>query len=136
ATRDRGLDHDEEGYRPGAGASGKAPPPRSSRRPSVGADEAESAPAAEPCCGPRHRRSERPGLGTEFGERRHSAVGFTRFERAHPSRPSAYAELRYNDAGGLAALGIDVHGYVSDHELHRRETAEPFPGQRFAEPPR
>ena len=140
ATRDRGGDLDDgyRGDRGEASESRRAPPSsRSSRRPSVGAaGEAESAPSAEPCCGPRHRPSERPGLGTEFGERRHSAVGFTRFERAHPSTPTAYAELRYNDGAGLAALGIDVRGMISEDELHTRETADPFPGQRFSEPPR
>jgi hypothetical protein len=142
ASRDRHSDYDDGyrgGDRGGAGESREAPPPtpRSSRRPSVGAaDEAESAPSAEPCCGPRHRPTERPGLGTEFGERRHSAVGFTRFERAHQSTPTAYAELRYNDGAGLAALGIDVRGIISEDELHTRETADPFPGQRFSEPPR
>ncbi len=83
------------------------------------------------CC----RETSRPGLGTEYGERRYSVVGFTRFERAHPTEPTAYAELRYNNAAGLAALGIITGSNIDNNELTRRETAEPFPGQRFATPP-
>ena len=83
------------------------------------------------------RRQERPGLGTEFGERRHSAVNFTQFVRAHPNRPSAIAELRYNDAQGLQALGIRLRSeFPSQDELATRESANPFPGMRFAQPPR
>jgi hypothetical protein len=84
----------------------------------------------------RTRRRERPGLGTAFGERRQSAVRFTRFVRATPNKPTAYAELRYNDAPGLEALGIQLirRGPDAD-ELATRETADPFPGSHFAQPP-
>jgi hypothetical protein len=53
---------------------------------------------------------ERPGLGTEFGERRHSAVRRVNFERA-AAQPCAGATLHYNDAAGLAAM--------IDHDLER-----------------
>lgn len=138
----RGLDRDRGEYREHAAEDEGAGATRSSRRPATvgSADAAESAPAPDDgWVGPRHRRPSptRPGLGTEFGERRHSAVSFTRFQRAHPSKPTAYAELRYNDGAGLAALGIDIGGhYIDEDELSRRETADPFPGNRFAEPPR
>jgi hypothetical protein len=84
------------------------------------------------------RRQERPGLGTAFGERRHSAVSFTRFVRANPKRPTSFAELRYNDARGLQALGIRLRRavVVTPDELATRESADPFPGTRFAQPPR
>lgn len=82
------------------------------------------------------RQRERPGLGTEFGESRYSAASFTRFVRA-AGRPIAIAELRYNDAGGLLALGIPVTPLPDAGELMTRETADPFPGDhRFATPPR
>jgi len=90
-----------------------------------GAGMAESAPA------PR----ERLGLGTEFGEQRSSAVSYTRFVRA-PGRPVAIAELRYNDSAGLIALGIPVQPLPDGDEIRLRETASPFPGDRFAQPPR
>jgi hypothetical protein len=78
---------------------------------------------------------ERLGLGTEFGESRYSAASFTRFVRA-PGRPVAVAELRYNDVAGLMALGIPVAPLPDPGELMVRETADPFPGDRFARPVR
>lgn len=84
----------------------------------------------------RERRThERLGLGTEFGEQRYSAASYTRFVRG-ANRPVAIAELRYNDTAGLIALGIPVHPLPDPGELMLRETADPFPGARFARPPR
>ena len=94
----------------------------------------EHRPRPDPnCCGARPKK--RPGLGTEFGEQRHSAVSFTRFERAHQTRPTALAELRYNDRDGLVALGIKIGPTVSPEEISTRETADPFPGAGFSAPP-
>jgi hypothetical protein len=81
-------------------------------------------------------RTNRAGLGTEFGESRYSAVSYTRFVRA-AGRPVAIAELRYNDAAGLMALGIPVQPMPDEGELMTRETADPFPGDsHFARPVR
>jgi len=81
-------------------------------------------------------RTNRPGLGTEFGESRYSAASYTRFVRA-TNRPIAVAELRYNDTAGLVALGIPVQPLPDDREIMTRETANPFPGDgHFAHPPR
>jgi len=84
---------------------------------------------------PSPARRERLGLGTEFGEQRYSAVSYTQFVRA-AGRPVAIAELRYNDAAGLIALGVPVQPLPDPDELDLRETAEPFPGDHFARPPR
>jgi len=82
------------------------------------------------------RPTNRPGLGTEFGESRSSAASYTRFQRAG-NRPIAIAELRYNDAAGLTALGIPVAPMPDEGELMTRETADPFPGDgHFARPVR
>jgi hypothetical protein len=78
-------------------------------------------------------RTNRPGLGTEFGEQRYSAASYTKFVRA-TNRPIAIAELRYNDQAGLMALGIPVAPLPDDGEIMMRETADPFPGG-FARPP-
>ncbi len=84
------------------------------------------------CCRP--HKPQRPGLGTAFGERRHSAITWTQFVRATPRRPTATLELRYNDYHGLRAMGIAIW---DDQETYLRETATPFPGDhRFAQPPR
>ena len=89
----------------------------------------------ERCCTKPAERRERLGLGTEFGESRHSAASYTRFVRAS-DRPVAVAELRYNDTAGLKALGILVEPLPDADELMTRETADPFPGARgFARPP-
>jgi hypothetical protein len=81
-------------------------------------------------------RTNRPGLGTEFGESRYSAASFTRFVRS-ATRPVAIAELRYNDTAGLVALGIPVAPMPDERELMTRETANPFPGDtHFARPVR
>lgn len=96
------------------------------------ADADSAGESAECCAAP---RPQRPGLGTEYGEQRYSAVSFTRFVRS-TRRPVAVAELRYNDASGLAALGIPVAPMPDEDELYTRETADPFPGDRqFSRPP-
>lgn len=77
----------------------------------------------------------RPGLGTQYGEQRYSAATWTRFVRAS-DKPTAVAELRYNDAPGLAALGILVAPAPDAEEVTKRETADPFPGDpEFSRPP-
>ena len=77
----------------------------------------------------------RPGLGTEFGESRYSAASYTQFVRS-TTRPIAIAELRYNDAAGLMALGIPLQPMPDENEIMTRETADPFPGDHFARPAR
>ncbi len=80
-------------------------------------------------------RNNRPGLGTEFGENRYSAASFTKFVRA-AGAPIAIAELRYNNAAGLAALGINAEPLPDHGEVMTRETADPFPGDpRFSRRP-
>jgi hypothetical protein len=100
------------------------------------------APRAGASIRPRERRQERPGLGTEFGENRSSAVSFTKFERANKNKPTSIAELRYNNAQGLQALGIRLRNsaLVDGNELAIRESASAFPespyNSSFAKPPR
>jgi hypothetical protein len=70
-------------------------------------------------------------LGTEYGETRLSSVVEVPFERAS-ARPERVLSVRYDDADGLAARGIDVTPSWS-----RRAEGEPeaFPNSRFAQPP-
>jgi len=84
---------------------------------------------------PEAQRTNRPGLGTEFGEARYSAASYTQFVRS-TTRPIAIAELRYNDAAGLMALGIPIQPSPDEGEIMTRETADPFPGDHFARPAR
>lgn len=139
APRAGGRRHDKAGRSKQASRKRPASPPTAMGETSgASADDMhvrESRPApVPPYERPRYqpKRSERPGLGTQFGERRHSAVSWTRFQRKS-SRPDAMAQLRYNNATGLAAMGIHIHTNW-DHEVATRETANPFPGS-FASPP-
>ena len=109
------------------------------RRPAPPSDEridSDYVGGGERCCAPEPKKSDRPGLGTEFGESRTSYVSYTAFVR-NGKRPVAIAELRYNNAPGLTALGIAVDPLPGSEEIMLRETADPFPGDgRFAMPPR
>jgi hypothetical protein len=127
-------------------------PSKSAPSPSAGSESAGRAPSAAPRAEAKRgsaggyappadaaeesRDSSRPGLGTEFGERRWSSVHYTSFQRENPTRPSYIVETRYNDREGLVALGIpvdDARPYPDD--LSVRESADPFPRSRFAAPP-
>lgn len=157
----RGRDLDYRDYLEGDGAApqgksrGRSSRQHARKRPAPPASDAPQGEAEAPRAGarrggptrsriaPRHRprpchscnddASSRPGLGTEYGESRYSAVTWTRFVRKS-SRPDAIATLRYNDVSGLAALGIYVpHGWET--EIATRESANPFPGSFAAPPP-
>jgi hypothetical protein len=112
-----------------SGASGAAASPRYEEHfdSDLRADDARGGEAAPP--------TNRPGLGTEFGEARYSAANYTKFTRS-TTKPIAIAELRYNDASGLIALGIPIQPVPDQNELMVRETADPFPGDHFARAPR
>ncbi len=116
----------------GSGAAPRAPsaaPSSEAERGSSGGYEPRTAEAAPP--------SDRPGLGTEFGEQRWSSVHYTSFQRENPTRPSYLVEARYNDREGLLALGIPVDDarYYYGDDVSLRESADPFPRNRFATPP-
>lgn len=70
-------------------------------------------------------------LGTEYGESIVSRVNETRFER-RSSRPERVVTLRYDDADGLIARGIDLSGV---RPYSRHVEPEAFPDSRFAAPP-
>jgi hypothetical protein len=125
----------------GGGRSRSGPAPATAPAASRSVSSATSAGSggkakSEECCGDAPAPQRRPGLGTEFGERRTSHVQFTSFERRNARRPTALAELRYNDADGLRALGIALPPPPSHDEIFLRETADPFPRSGgFASPP-
>ena len=72
-------------------------------------------------------------LGTEYGESTWSPVTEVAFQRRDPARPDVVATLRYDDADGLSARGIDV--YPHDYWPSAQATPEAFPRNRFAPPP-
>jgi hypothetical protein len=140
--KDDDRDYDEEAA-PTARKSASPPP---TREPAPSPAPAEAAPPS----GGHNRSTEcyhcggegqgtntpyRPGLGTEFGERRGSRVSYVPFVRANGSRPYAVVEVRYNDRDGLVALGIPLSRPSDPNDLWLRETANPFPHSGYAAPP-
>ena len=73
------------------------------------------------------------GLGTEFGETRYSAASYTRFVRSTQA-PIAVAELRYNDAAGLMALGIPVEPTAGLRRGHAARDRGPVPRRSLRAP--
>lgn len=71
----------------------------STRHSSADSAHSEGAPAPESIA---TDRTERPGLGTRFGEQRQSAVTTRRFERAK-NHPFAKIALHYNSRAGIEA---------------------------------
>jgi hypothetical protein len=76
-------------------------------------------------------------LGTEYGESTWSPVTEVPFERQNSAYPAAMLTLRYDDADGLIARGIDVypHRYWADWSDPAPSWPDPFPKNRFAPPP-
>ncbi|HZU75501.1 MAG TPA: hypothetical protein VFA70_01985, partial [Dehalococcoidia bacterium] len=70
------------------------------------------------------------GIGTGFGARSGHQVVEARFEREEA--PAAVLVLRYDDAAGLQARGIQVLRY---NDADRVARANPFPADRGAPPP-
>jgi hypothetical protein len=118
------------------GARSEAAPPPSETEGRGGAKAPPSAAPSAPDSGAMARKSERPGLGTEFGEEHASHVERTTFERAS-ARPETVLTFRYDDREGLLALGIDVDGRGSPRDdAWRREHASPFRADAsYCEPP-
>jgi len=79
------------------------------------------------------RRGSVNNLGTQFGEARESVVTSVAFERASPTHPALIVTLRYDDAEGLSARGIDLSPLRDDGRWQREPQA--FPVSRFAPPP-
>ncbi len=53
---------------------------------------------------PHRERKSSPGLGTSYGEQRHSSVREVAFARADMHHPDVMLSMRYNDADGVAAM--------------------------------
>ena len=48
--------------------------------------------------------TDRPGLGTKWGETRQSRIDLTGFQRANPEHPLAVSAIYYNDETGIRAM--------------------------------
>lgn len=69
-------------------------------------------------------------LGTEYGETRASHVEEVRFVRASSDKPAYVTVLKYDNATGLAARGIEI-----EPRRYSYRAPDPFPRNRFAPPP-
>jgi hypothetical protein len=138
----------------GAYAAGPAGEPQPAS-PSVTAMESggrADAPAAAPRSAhsgsayqpPADKKTERPGLGTTWGETRTSYVSNQSFDRADYSHPFALVSLNYNDESGVQAMArragnaygsfegsnLDVaQGAITVHVLD--ENGSPLPSESF-----
>lgn len=76
-------------------------------------------------------------LGTEYAESRDSRVREIPFQRESETRPSAVVRIRYDDAEGLMARGINVYPerYYSYDPPSYPEAFPRSPWTRFAPPP-
>lgn len=85
---------------------------------------------------PRERRGSGPSnIGTEYGENQGSRVVEVAFERRSPTLPVAVLRLRYDDAAGLSARGIDLSWLEQRQADEGEPQAFPYNGSRFAPPP-
>lgn len=81
-----------------AGAPAPAPPSMAPQADRGASEAAQKAPSAAP------EPTDRPGLGTQWGETRVSRISTVSFVRATPSNPFAMAGLFYNDEEGARAM--------------------------------
>jgi hypothetical protein len=121
-----------------------SPAPRAEQAPTARSSSRDAAPAPAPSKrrADAHddlgRWSSPSRLGTEYGESTYSPVSEVPFQRQNPFRPDAVVSLRYDDADGLVARGIDVYARPWWSEPHRSDAPSvpnPFPESRFAAPP-
>lgn len=92
-----------------------------------------AAPASAPSRGDeRYGEGRAQNLGTEYGETRASFVSEVPFER-RSSEPGWVVTLRYDDADGLSARGIELWPDFVREPVS--VAPEPFPNSRFAPPP-
>jgi hypothetical protein len=127
---------DEDFSSAGSADKRRSAPARSMEAPMEQSEAKAGAPRDSVASQPAPRN--RPGLGTEFGERVHSRIEEVNFVRQSPGTPAAILGMRYNDREGLISLGVDVDGYgYRDDDSHLRRTADPFPSspRNYARPP-
>jgi len=96
---------DSEGFpAPAEDAPASAPPPPAAQgtaahRPGAFEGEAKRAEVLQP-----EPPTNRPGLGTEWGETRSSSITTVAFQRAEPTSPFSMASMFYNDEEGARAM--------------------------------
>jgi hypothetical protein len=98
------------------GAPSPSPPPAAQSKSSSRDDDGEARefePAGDRDPFALSRKKNRPGLATQFGERRFSRVSTAPFVRADRIQPFTMGKLFYNDPQGIAAM-TDTRGSLVD----------------------
>jgi hypothetical protein len=108
------------------------PRPRSHAPRDYSMDERSAPRARRPTGGEMAPSGRVNNLGTEYAEVHESPVREASFER-RMTEPSSVTTLRYDDAEGLSARGIDIAPRWLPSEPSEPQA---FPDSRFAEPPR
>ncbi len=73
---------------------------------------------------PAEKKTERPGLGTTWGETRTSYVSNQAFDRADYSHPFALVSLNYNDESGVQAMARRAGNAYGSFEASNVEVAQ------------
>lgn len=135
---DHGAQSDQSAPSP-AMKQPRASAPASGASAGGAARDRDSSPRREAAKAAPHDEFERGGsvnnLGTEFGETRESVVGSVSFERASQMHPALIATLRYDDADGLSARGIDLSALGYSRLAPASDEPQAFPVSHFAQPP-
>jgi len=105
----------------------------SSNGPSASA-EASSADAAPSARAYRESEESDSNIGTQYGESRYNQAREVTFVRANQSRPDLVTTVRYDDANGLMARGIEIYPRPEPRP-YVQVYPEAFPSNRFAPPP-
>ena len=109
----------------GTGAPARAP---------SSASEAASADAMPSARAYRGTEESDSNIGTQYGESRYNEAREVAFVRGNMSRPDLVMTVRYDDADGLMARGIEVYPR-SEPRPYVQVYPEAFPSNRFAPPP-
>lgn len=109
------ADAEGEDFGPSAGYPAPEPSPAPAEQARRSADDDGGArPGADRDPFSLDREERRPGLATQWGERRFSRVTTAPFVRADRTHPFAVNKLFYNDPQGIAAM-TDTRGSIVDH---------------------
>lgn len=130
---------DGYGHRGHSRAEARRSAPTSAMGTGSGAPSAPASEASAPAAMSQERaarddRESDSNIGTRYGETRSNQARQVSFVRANSSRPDFVTTLRYDDAEGLLARGINVYPH-REPRPYVQVYPEAFPQNRFAPPP-
>lgn len=129
--RMRGRDEARRGQ--GGMGTGSSAPARSAA-PAAEASAGDMASNSQPSARAYREAESDSNIGTQYGESHYNEAREVTFVRAHATRPDHVTTLRYDDADGLMARGIEVYPRPAPRP-YVQVYPEAFPANRFAPPP-